>query len=220
MEHVVKALQKPVMLKVLLCLLLLFDHHRLALATSGGVMGGSDFSSFSDRHSSASDSSFSSKGDSAHNTYSSRRDSQYDSYSSRRDSPDTSYSSTRESSYSSNTPTPPIGSADIFLFICFLAIFLMCCYLYHRRGDHGEDTSFKTSVFKLQVYCPLDISDCRSAYQEAAPRKKEKVVGFYQKEDEVVPKVEDVSLVDGVFDDALGGDGEEYFIIEGRVEVS
>ncbi|GJY12605.1 myelin-associated oligodendrocyte basic protein [Tanacetum coccineum] len=151
MEHVVKALQKPVMLKVLLCLLLLFDHHRLALATSGGVMGGSDFSSFSDRHSSASDSSFSSKGDSAHNTYSSRRDSQYDSYSSRRDSPDTSYSSTRESSYSSNTPTPPIGSADIFLFICFLAIFLMCCYLYHRRGDHGEDTSFKTSVFKLQV---------------------------------------------------------------------
>nr|GEV94566.1 myelin-associated oligodendrocyte basic protein [Tanacetum cinerariifolium] len=61
-----------------------------------------------------------------------------------------------ESSYGSNSrsrvhPTPPIGSADIFLFMSFLAIFLMCCYLYHRRGDHGEDTSFKTSVFKLQV---------------------------------------------------------------------
>ncbi|GJR47995.1 hypothetical protein Tco_1316098 [Tanacetum coccineum] len=33
------------------------------------------------------------------------------------------------------------------------------------------------------------------------------------KEDEVVPKVEDVSLVDGVFDVALGGDGDEDFAI-------
>nr|GEV80672.1 hypothetical protein [Tanacetum cinerariifolium] len=37
---------------------------------------------------------------------------------------------------------------------------------------------------------------------------------FDSKEDEVVPKVEDVSLVDGVFDGALGGDGYEDFAIE------
>ncbi|GJV63116.1 hypothetical protein Tco_1473944 [Tanacetum coccineum] len=35
--------------------------------------------------------------------------------------------------------------------------------------------------------------------------------GFDSKEDKVVPKVDDVSLVDGVFDDALGGDGDEDF---------
>ncbi|GKB25882.1 hypothetical protein Tco_0865283 [Tanacetum coccineum] len=37
--------------------------------------------------------------------------------------------------------------------------------------------------------------------------------GFDSKEDEVVPKVEDVSLVDGVFDGGLGGDGDEDFSI-------
>ncbi|GJY83927.1 hypothetical protein Tco_0497303 [Tanacetum coccineum] len=37
--------------------------------------------------------------------------------------------------------------------------------------------------------------------------------GFDSKEDEVIPKVEDVSLVDGVFDGALGGDGNEDFAI-------
>nr|GEX63717.1 hypothetical protein [Tanacetum cinerariifolium] len=32
--------------------------------------------------------------------------------------------------------------------------------------------------------------------------------------EEVVPKVDDVSLVDGVFDDAFGGDREEDFVME------
>ncbi|GKC77081.1 hypothetical protein Tco_1127855, partial [Tanacetum coccineum] len=36
---------------------------------------------------------------------------------------------------------------------------------------------------------------------------------FDSKEDEVVPKVDDVSLVDGVFDGAFGGDGDEDFAI-------
>ncbi|GKB63496.1 hypothetical protein Tco_0919682, partial [Tanacetum coccineum] len=36
-------------------------------------------------------------------------------------------------------------------------------------------------------------------------------------EEEVVPKVDDVSLVDGVFDGAFGGDGEEDVVI-GEVE--
>ncbi|GJX71471.1 hypothetical protein Tco_0308642 [Tanacetum coccineum] len=35
--------------------------------------------------------------------------------------------------------------------------------------------------------------------------------GFDSKEDEVVPKVKDVSLVDGVFDGASGEDGDEDF---------
>nr|GEY02671.1 hypothetical protein [Tanacetum cinerariifolium] len=37
--------------------------------------------------------------------------------------------------------------------------------------------------------------------------------GFDSKEDEVVPKVDDVSLVDGVFNGAFGGDRDEYFPI-------
>ncbi|GJZ90662.1 hypothetical protein Tco_0662589, partial [Tanacetum coccineum] len=37
--------------------------------------------------------------------------------------------------------------------------------------------------------------------------------GFDSNEEEVVPKVDDVSLVDGVFDDAFGGDGDEDFVI-------
>ncbi|GKB16160.1 hypothetical protein Tco_0850083 [Tanacetum coccineum] len=40
-------------------------------------------------------------------------------------------------------------------------------------------------------------------------------------EEEVVPKVDDVSLVDGVFDDAFSGEGEEDVIIgEGVVVTS
>ncbi|PWA52481.1 hypothetical protein CTI12_AA454450 [Artemisia annua] len=191
MEHIVKALQKPVMLKVLLCLLFLFDYHHLALATSaGGVMGGSDFSSFSDRYSS-------SASDSSYSTYSSGSKSSYSSYSSGSKSSYSSYSSGSKSSYSSYSslpcychyneredgphvpaesfnksprkavnvvvssdssnssshahPTSPIGSTDIFLFIGFVAFFLICCYICNRSSDLDKGTSFKTSVFKLQV---------------------------------------------------------------------
>ncbi|GKA16920.1 hypothetical protein Tco_0696757, partial [Tanacetum coccineum] len=37
--------------------------------------------------------------------------------------------------------------------------------------------------------------------------------GFDSNKDEVVPKVDDVSLVDGVFEGAFGGDGDEDFVI-------
>ncbi|GJX27118.1 hypothetical protein Tco_0233414 [Tanacetum coccineum] len=37
--------------------------------------------------------------------------------------------------------------------------------------------------------------------------------GLDSKEDEVLPKVDDVSLIDGVFDGVFGGEGNEYFII-------
>ncbi|GKB01963.1 hypothetical protein Tco_0830007, partial [Tanacetum coccineum] len=43
---------------------------------------------------------------------------------------------------------------------------------------------------------------------------------FDSNEEEVVPKVDDVSLVDGVFDSAFGGDGEEDFVIGEGVVVS
>nr|GEV45857.1 hypothetical protein [Tanacetum cinerariifolium] len=36
----------------------------------------------------------------------------------------------------------------------------------------------------------------------------------------VVPKIDDVSLVDGVFDGAFGGDGDEDFVIGEGVVVS
>nr|GEV13835.1 hypothetical protein [Tanacetum cinerariifolium] len=42
--------------------------------------------------------------------------------------------------------------------------------------------------------------------------------GLDSKEDEVVPKVEDVSLVDGVFDGTLGRDGDKDFAIGERAE--
>ncbi|GKB10994.1 hypothetical protein Tco_0844917 [Tanacetum coccineum] len=44
--------------------------------------------------------------------------------------------------------------------------------------------------------------------------------GFDSNEEEVVPKVDDVSLVDGVFDGAFGGDGDEDFVMGEGVVVS
>ncbi|GJY21705.1 hypothetical protein Tco_0394271 [Tanacetum coccineum] len=44
--------------------------------------------------------------------------------------------------------------------------------------------------------------------------------GFDSNEEEVVPKVDGVSLVDGVFDGAFGGDGEEDFVMGEGVVVS
>ncbi|GJW70083.1 hypothetical protein Tco_0127000 [Tanacetum coccineum] len=41
-----------------------------------------------------------------------------------------------------------------------------------------------------------------------------------QREYEAVPKVNDVSLVDGVFDGAFGGDGDEDFVMRDGVVVS
>ncbi|GKB02412.1 hypothetical protein Tco_0830501, partial [Tanacetum coccineum] len=44
--------------------------------------------------------------------------------------------------------------------------------------------------------------------------------GLDSNKDEVVPKVEEVSLVDGVFDGAFGGDGDDDFVIGECVVVS
>ncbi|GJX31357.1 hypothetical protein Tco_0241212 [Tanacetum coccineum] len=44
--------------------------------------------------------------------------------------------------------------------------------------------------------------------------------GLDLNEDEVVPKVDDVSLVDGVFEGAFGVDGDEDFVIREGVVVS
>ncbi|GJT94253.1 polypyrimidine tract-binding protein homolog 3 [Tanacetum coccineum] len=49
---------------------------------------------------------------------------------------------------------------------------------------------------------------------------KEPDDGLDSNEEDVVPKVDDVSLVDGVFDGAFGGDGDEDFVIEEGVVVS
>ncbi|GJZ91622.1 hypothetical protein Tco_0663549 [Tanacetum coccineum] len=45
-------------------------------------------------------------------------------------------------------------------------------------------------------------------------------VGVRVLEEEVVPKVNDVSLVDGVFDGAFGGDGEEDVVMREGVVVT
>ncbi|GKC46383.1 hypothetical protein Tco_1064105, partial [Tanacetum coccineum] len=44
--------------------------------------------------------------------------------------------------------------------------------------------------------------------------------GFDSNEEGVVPKVDDVSLIDGVFDGAFCGDGKEDFVIREGVVVS
>ncbi|GJS43620.1 hypothetical protein Tco_0568663 [Tanacetum coccineum] len=44
--------------------------------------------------------------------------------------------------------------------------------------------------------------------------------GFDSNEEEVVPKVDDASLVDGVFDDAFSGEGEEDVIMGEDVVVT
>nr|GFB14451.1 hypothetical protein [Tanacetum cinerariifolium] len=44
--------------------------------------------------------------------------------------------------------------------------------------------------------------------------------GFDSNDDEVVPKVDEVSLVDGVFNDAFCGDGDEDFVMRVGVVVS
>ncbi|GKD12054.1 hypothetical protein Tco_1196461, partial [Tanacetum coccineum] len=44
--------------------------------------------------------------------------------------------------------------------------------------------------------------------------------GFDSNEEEVVPKVDDVSLVDGVFNGAFSGDGDKDFVIGEGVVVS
>ncbi|GJX97312.1 hypothetical protein Tco_0353110 [Tanacetum coccineum] len=54
--------------------------------------------------------------------------------------------------------------------------------------------------------------DCLVEEKVCFLKKVVKNVVLTQK-DEVVPKVEDVSLVDGVFDGAFGGDGDEDFAI-------
>ncbi|GKC97198.1 hypothetical protein Tco_1167473, partial [Tanacetum coccineum] len=80
------------------------------------------------------------------------------------------------------------------------------------------------------------LSGGRQAYKGAATRLRscfclfvENVVSelggedrrFYSNEEEVVPKVDDVSLVDGVFDGAFGREGEEDVVMgEGMVVTS
>ncbi|GJV07656.1 hypothetical protein Tco_1345312 [Tanacetum coccineum] len=44
-------------------------------------------------------------------------------------------------------------------------------------------------------------------------RKEVKIEVFDSNEEEVVPKVDEVSLVDGVFVGAFGGDGDEDFVM-------
>ncbi|KAJ0693872.1 hypothetical protein HanPI659440_Chr15g0602341 [Helianthus annuus] len=127
MENVIKALRIPVVITgVLLGLLLLFDHHqgRLALAASGGSMGGSDFSSSSD------------------SDIVSDSDSDSDSDSSWWSSPESS-----SSEVYSTQKAEPIGRLDAIISIS-IVVFVLYFYIKWYNGD--LDVA-KTSVLKLQV---------------------------------------------------------------------
>ncbi|GJV87054.1 hypothetical protein Tco_1530992 [Tanacetum coccineum] len=74
-----------------------------------------------------------------------------------------------------------------------------------------------------------DISRGRPAYQVVAPRKNDFEVEVDLRvlaehpichQEKVVPKVDDVSLVDGVFDGAFGRDGDEVLVTGEGVVVS
>ncbi|MFS8018750.1 hypothetical protein Hanom_Chr15g01395711 [Helianthus anomalus] len=123
MENVTKALRIPVVItRVLLGLLLLFDHHqgRLALAASGGSMGGSDFSS-------SSDSDIVSDSDSDSSWWSSPKSSSSEAYSTQK--------------------AEPIGRLDAIICISII-VFVLYFYIKWYTGD--LDVA-KTSVLKLQV---------------------------------------------------------------------
>ncbi|GJZ87976.1 hypothetical protein Tco_0659758 [Tanacetum coccineum] len=91
-------------------------------------------------------------------------------------------------------------------------------------------------LFFALLYSPgilLEISLCQQApFRRRKPltrRLREGVslevggedCGFDSNEEEVVPKVDDVSLVDRVFDGAFGGEGEEDVVMgEGVVVIS
>ncbi|GJZ25372.1 putative RNA-directed DNA polymerase [Tanacetum coccineum] len=81
--------------------------------------------------------------------------------------------------------------------------------------------------FKDFLKSKFNIKDLRSLkdFLEIEVIKTNNDIGedcdFDSNEDEVVPKVDDVSLVEGVFDGAFGGDGDEDFVIgEGVVVTS
>ncbi|GJV68095.1 hypothetical protein Tco_1483604 [Tanacetum coccineum] len=79
-----------------------------------------------------------------------------------------------------------------------------------RLGRERERTSTWCAGTKGSSYGDLlqkrvIETSARRGDTDSGERGKE--CGFDSKEDEVVPKVDDISLVDGVFDGALGGDG-------------
>ncbi|KAI3518909.1 hypothetical protein L1887_07800 [Cichorium endivia] len=136
-KNVLKALQKPVVTGILLGLLLLYDHHHgcVALAASGGRMGGRSFSSSSSSSSSRS-------------------------FSTRTRGPELSFSAP----YYAPTPFggggffvgPAVGVGSSFFFVMmgFAAFILVSGFLSDRSDtDDGSllTATEKTSVLKLQV---------------------------------------------------------------------
>ncbi|MFS8018751.1 hypothetical protein Hanom_Chr15g01395721 [Helianthus anomalus] len=132
MENVMKVLQISVITGFLLGLLLMYDHRQgpVALAASGGRMGGSSFSSSS----SSSSGSYS---------YPSSSSSSYSSDSSR-------YS--RPSSYSTQigSPAPMNAWSEVKPFVTFISVFIFLVYIIDKWSTSYIDAA-KPSVLKLQV---------------------------------------------------------------------
>ncbi|GJT32909.1 hypothetical protein Tco_0923328 [Tanacetum coccineum] len=115
----------------------------------------------------------------------------------------------------------------------------------HRKEEEGEIGSLETrlnNVSDQEIYQEIPTSPMavpavpnifgdRPAYQRAATRRTLPFLSFSgeeggddcgldSNEGEVVPNVEEVSLADGVFDGAFGGDGDDDFVIGEGVMVS
>ncbi|XP_076907466.1 FLUCTUATING-LIGHT-ACCLIMATION protein 1, chloroplastic-like [Bidens hawaiensis] len=137
-ENVIKALQVSLIAAVLSALMFFYDH-RLALAASGGRMGGSSFSSGS-----SSSSSWSSSSSSSYSSPSSS--SSYRSYSS---SPSSDTYITQI-----NSPTPMRSGAEVKpvdLNVVMTAV--VCVFVFYGfvKWCEGDIDIAKTSVVKLQV---------------------------------------------------------------------
>nr|GEU88405.1 hypothetical protein [Tanacetum cinerariifolium] len=83
------------------------------------------------------------------------------------------------------------------------------CY---GNANLGDITTYFVKVCKVQDVREVDCYGNANLGEGVFFEKRGEECGFDSK-DEVVPKVEEVSLVNGVFDGALGGDGDEDFAI-------
>ncbi|GJY28439.1 ribonuclease H-like domain-containing protein [Tanacetum coccineum] len=98
------------------------------------------------------------------------------------------------------------------------AVQQVCLYMHDPREPHFLALKW---ILRLEGEALFrDIKDVQGEVEKVRQWRKGEDCGFDSNEEEVVPKVDDVSLVDGVFDGAFGGDGDEDFIMGEGVVVS
>ncbi|GJT09320.1 hypothetical protein Tco_0856362 [Tanacetum coccineum] len=106
----------------------------------------------------------------------------------------------------------------------------LCLHFTKNYEELKSNTPYpEDSIRCIEDYLKILEDIERGPYSKKPPIRREGVsleeggeyCGFDSIEEEVVPKVDDVSLVGGVFEGAFGGDGDEDFVVgEGMVVLS